>query len=88
VAELAGQIERARYENDICGRGSGEGVFEGALGVGDDGKTRGVMTGDFGELRGGDGARSAGRGEDDFRSAGEEEAGDFVDGFVAKRCVD
>ena len=56
VAELADQIEGAGDENGVIGRGFGEGMLEGALGVGDYGKTRGVMASDFGKLRGGDGA--------------------------------
>src|SRR6266436_2699861 len=47
-----------------------------------------MMASDFRELRGGDGARGAGRGEDDFRGMREEEAGNFVDGFMAKGGVD
>jgi len=65
-----------------------ERLFEGLLGVGDHGETRGVMAGNFGELRGGDRARGAGRGEDDFRGVREEEAGDFIDGFIAQGGVD
>jgi len=87
VAELADEIERASDENGVIGGGFGEGVVEGLLGFGDYGKTAGVMAGDFGELRGGDGAWGAGSGEDDFLGAGEEEAGDFVDGFVAEGSV-
>src|SRR5216684_6957953 len=88
MAELADQIERASDENGVIGRGFGEGMLEGGLGVGDHGKTRGVMASDFGKLRGGDGARGAWRGEDDFRGVREKQAGNFVDGFVAKGGVD
>src|SRR6202007_1845782 len=88
VAELADQIEGAGDENGVFWRGSGEGLLEGTLGLGDHGKPRGVVAGNFRELRGGDGARGAGRGEDDFRGVWEEQAGDFVDGFVAEGGVD
>ena len=54
VAELADEIERAGDENGVIGGGFGEGVVEGLFGFGDDGKTGGVVAGDFGELRGGD----------------------------------
>src|SRR6266478_1310482 len=88
LAELADQIEGAGDENGVLWRGFRESVFERALGIGDHGKTRGMMAGDFRELRGGNGARGARRGEDDFRGVGEEEAGDFVDSFVAKSGID
>jgi hypothetical protein len=87
LAELANQIERAGDENGVFGRGFRECVFERALGIGDHGKTRGVMAGNFRELRGGNGARGARRGEDDFRGVREEEAGYFVDGFIAKGSI-
>src|SRR5271169_6330582 len=48
---------------------------------------RGMVAGDFGKLGGGNGAGSVRRGEDDFGSVREEEAGDFVDGFVAKSGI-
>src|SRR5207302_1133183 len=57
-------------------------MFEGAFGVGNHGKTRSMMAGDFGELPGRDGARRAWRGKDDFRGVGEKEAGDFVNGLI------
>src|SRR4029077_12529139 len=63
-------------------------MVEGALGVGDHGVTRGMMTGNLRKLGGGDGAYSARRGEDDFRGVREEQAGDFVDGFVAKGGIE
>ena len=88
VAELADQIERAGDENGVVGRCMREGVFEGTLGVRDHGKTHGMMAGNFRELRGGNGARDARRREDDFRGVREEEAGDFVDGFIAKGGID
>src|SRR5713226_9191487 len=88
VAELADQIERAGDENGVFGRGFREGVFERALGIGDHGKTRGVMAGNFRELRGGNGARGARRGEDDLRGVRAEEASYFVDGFIAKGSID
>src|SRR2546430_12063552 len=88
VAELANQIERASNENSVFWRGLRKSVFKGALRVGDYAKMGGVMPGDFGELRGGNGAWGARRGEDDFGDAGKEEAGDFVDGFVAKGGVE
>src|SRR6266478_4402016 len=88
VAELADQIEGAGDENGVMGRGFGESMFEGALGVGDHGKMRGVMADDFGKLRGRDGTGRARRGEDDFGGVREEQAGNFVDGFIAKGGVD
>jgi len=87
LAELADQIERAGDENGVFGRGFRDNVFERALGVGDHGKTRGVIAGNFRELRGGNGARGARRREDDFRGVREEEASHFVDGFVAKSGI-
>ena len=48
----------------------------------------GVIAGDFFELFGRYGTRSARFGDDDFRSEGEQPAGDFVHGFVAKSAVD
>jgi hypothetical protein len=87
VAEQTDEIERTGDENGVLGRGFGEGVFKRALGVGDYGKVGGMMAGDFGELRRGDGARSVWRGENDFGGMGEEKAGNFVDGFVAKSGV-
>src|SRR5882762_10906074 len=87
VAELADEIERASDENGVFGGGFREGVFERALGIGEHGKMRGMMAGDFRELRGGNSARGARRREDDFRGMREEEAGDFVDGFIAKRGI-
>src|SRR5438034_5810569 len=53
------QIERAGDENGVFRGGFRKNVFEGPLGVGDHGKTRGMMAGNFGELRGGDGAHGA-----------------------------
>src|SRR6266478_7083699 len=88
VAELADQIKRASDENGVFRRGFCEGVFEGALGVGDYGKMGGMVASDFRELRGGNGARGSGRGENDFCGAREKKAGDFVDGFVPKGGVD
>src|ERR1700736_6379449 len=88
MAKLADQIERAGDENGVFERGVREGVFERALGIGDHRKTRGVMAGNFRELRSGDGARGARRREDDFRSVREEEAGYFVDSFIAKGGID
>src|SRR6267143_1413854 len=88
VAELADQIERAGDENGVFGRGFRESVFERALGIGEHGKTRGMMAGNFRELRGGNGAGNARRREDDFRGVGEEEAGDFVDSFIAESGID
>src|SRR6266567_3866555 len=80
MAKLTDQIERAGDENGVFERGFGKGVFEGALGIGDHGKMHGVMACDFRELRGGNGSGGAGRGED--------EAGDFVDGFSTEGGVD
>jgi hypothetical protein len=88
LAELADEIERAGDENGVFWCGFRECVFEGALGVGDYGKTPGMMAGDFRELCGGDGARGARRREDDFRGAGEEQASHFIDGFIAKGGID
>src|SRR5467141_5393245 len=88
LAELADQIERAGDENGVFGRGFCESVFERALRIGDHGKTHGMMAGNFRELRGGNGARDARRREDDFRGVREEEASDFVDGFIAKGAID
>ncbi len=88
MAELADQIEGAGDENGVIGRGFGEGMFEGAFGVRDHGKMRGMMAGDFGKLRGRDGTGRARRGEDDFGGVREEQAGNFVDGFIAKGGVD
>src|SRR5712691_3415251 len=88
VAKLADEIERAGDENGVLGRGFCERVFEGLLGVGDYGKTRGMMAGHIRELRGGNGARGAWRGEDNFRSVREKKASNFVDGFIAKSGVD
>ena len=88
MAELADKIERAGDENGVIGCGFGEDAVEGLLGFGNDGKTGGVVAGDFGELRGGNGAGGARSGEDDFLGAGEEEPRDFVDGFVAESTVD
>jgi len=42
------------------------------------------MACNFGELRGRDGARGVGLGEDDFRGERKERAGNFVDGLVAE----
>src|SRR6266550_1300275 len=88
VAELADQIERTGDENGVFRRGLGERAFEGALGVRDYGKTRGMMAGNFRKLRGGNGARNARRGEDDFCGMREKKTGYFVDGFIAKGGVD
>src|SRR5256885_12500496 len=88
VAKLADQIKRAGDENGVFGRGFGEGMFEGAFGVGNHGKTRSMMAGDFGELRGRDGARRAWCGKDDFRGVGEKEAGDFVNGLIPESGVE
>src|SRR5437016_1409696 len=63
-------------------------MFEGAFGVGNHGKTRSMMAGDFGELPGRDGARRAWRGKDDFRGVGEKEAGDFVNGLIPESGVE
>src|SRR5690242_18673805 len=63
-------------------------MFEGAFGVGNHGKTRSMMARDFGELRGRDGARGAGRGEDDFRGVVEKQAGDFVNGLIPESGVE
>src|SRR5208282_3794843 len=52
------------------------------------GDENGVVGGDFGEVRSGDSARSVGRCKDDLRGVREEEAGDFVDGFIAKGGVE
>jgi len=86
-AKLADQIKRAGDENGVFGGSLGERVLEGALRVGDDGKMGGVVAGDFRELRCRNGARCARCGEDDFGNVGEEKAGYFVDGFVAKSGV-
>src|SRR5438445_13601581 len=64
VAKLADQIKRAGDENGVLGRGFGEGMFEGAFGVRNQGKTRSMMAGDFGDLRGRDGERSPWRGNE------------------------
>ena len=88
VAELANQVERAGDENNVFRRGFGKSVFEGTLGVVNHGKPRGMMACNFGELRGGDGARGARGSEDDFRGVREEKAGDFIDGLVAEGGVD
>src|SRR2546429_2661917 len=88
VPELANQIERAGDENGVFGGGFRERVFERALGIGDHGKTRGMMAGNLRELRGGNGARGARRREDDFRGVRKQEAGYFVDGFIAKSGID
>src|SRR5207244_686552 len=88
VTKLTDQIERAGDENAVFRGGYRKNVFEGPLGVGDHGKTRGMMAGNFGELRGGDGPHGARHGEDNFRGVGEKKAGDFVHGFVAKGSVE
>jgi len=87
LTKLADQIEGAGDEDRVLGRGFGEGVLEGAFGISDDGKMGGMVAGDFGELCGGNGARSIWRGENDFGGVGKEKAGDFVDSFVAKGGV-
>ena len=56
MADLADQIERAGNENGVFRRGFGQGMFDGAFGIRNHGKMHGVMAGDFGELRGGDGS--------------------------------
>jgi hypothetical protein len=63
-------------------------MVKGAFGVGNHGVMRGMMTGNFCQLGGGDGAHGARRGEDDFCGVREEQAGDFVDSFVAKGSVE
>src|ERR1700674_2381214 len=84
VTELSDQIEGAGNENGVFGGRFCERVFKRALGVGYHEETRGMMAGIFRELFGGNGARGAGRCEDDFLGAGEEEAGYFVNSFIAK----
>src|SRR5256886_15719093 len=46
-----------------------------------------MMAGNFRELRGGNGARRARRGEDDFWGMREKKPGYFVDSFIAKGGV-
>src|SRR6266481_3463913 len=52
------------------------------------GKTRGLIAGNFRELRGGNGSRNARRGEDDLGGMREKKPSYFVDGFIAKGGVD
>src|SRR4029077_14324435 len=49
---------------------------------------RGVVTGNFGKLRGGKGARGVRCSKDNFGRVGKEKARNFVNGFVAKSSVD
>src|SRR5258707_14528978 len=51
VAELVDQIERAGDEKCVFGRGVRESVFERALSIGEHAKTRGMMAGNFCEVR-------------------------------------
>ena len=88
LAELPDQIEGAGDENGVFRCGFRESVFERAFGIGDHGKMRGMVAGNFRELRGGNSARGARRGEDDFRGGREEEAGYFIDGFITKSGID
>src|SRR5438445_13749603 len=88
VAKLADQIKRAGDENGVFGRGFGEGMFEGAFGVGNHRKTRSMMAGDFGELRGRDGARRAWRSKYDLRGVREKKASDFVNGVITEIVVE
>src|SRR5882672_3354061 len=88
VAKLADQIERAGDKDGVLGGGLSQCVVESFFGVGNNGEMLRVVASDFGELRGGDGAGSAWRGENYFFGAREENAGDFVDGFIAKSGVD
>src|SRR5947199_9284405 len=71
VTKLTDQIERAGDENAAFGGGYGKKGFEGRLAVGDHGKTRGMMAGNFAEWRGGDGPQGPRHGEETFRGRGE-----------------
>src|SRR5579862_1228270 len=88
AAQLAHQVERAGDEDNVFGRGEFEGARQGLRGVGHDFRDSRMMGRHFREQRGGDGARLRGRRENYEGSAGEEKAGNFVDGFVAHGSVD
>src|SRR5260370_31939942 len=49
---------------------------------------RGVMAGNFCELGGGNGARSAGRGKDDFGGMRKKNARHFVHGLITKSGIE
>ena len=70
------------------GAGLLESQIESLLCGGNNPEMRSVVGGNFGEPRGGDGARSARLCKDHFAGMWEEQAGDFVDGFVAERAVE
>ena len=88
VAKLADEIERAGDENNVFRGGLRERVVESFFGIGNNGEMRRVVASDFCELRSGDGAGSVWRGENDFFGARKENAGNFVDSFVAESGVD
>src|SRR5712691_10534858 len=88
LAELADEIKGTGDENGVFGRGFRHRKFESLFGVRYHGKTRGMMAGDFGELRGRDRARSAGSRKDNLAGKRKKKAGDFIHGFVTQRAVE
>src|SRR5262245_53051703 len=81
-AELPHQIQRTDNEDGVFRCGLRHCVFEGLLGFGNYGKAARLVSGNFGEPRGGKSARRARSSKENFRGVGKEQAGDFVNGFV------
>ena len=88
MAQLSDQIERAGDKNGVTRSGLGQRLVERLFGGRNDGEAGGVVRSDFSETRRGDGAGGARLGKNNFGRVRKELAGDFVNGFVAKRPID
>src|SRR5580704_13240985 len=85
MAQLPDKVERSGGNDGVVRSGSVERIFECGFWIRDDGEMRGMMRRDFRKLGDGNGARGTWLCEDHFGSVRKENAGNFVDSFVAQR---
>src|SRR5438445_2738216 len=86
MAQLSDQIERPCNADDLAWRGLCQGGIECFFGVRNDFEMCRMMAGNLGELRSRDGTGRSRLGKKYFGCARKQDAGNFVDGFVAKRA--
>lgn len=81
---MAHKVKRAGDDDYVFRRSERNGASESLRRAWNDLETGGQVRGEFGEERGGNGARLLWLSEENFVSAREKQAGDFVDSFIAK----
>src|SRR6266404_2282430 len=86
MAQLSDQIERTCNADDLAWRGLCQGGIECLFRVRNDFEMCRMMAGNLGELRRRDGTGSSRLGKKHLGCARKQDAGKFVDGFVAKRA--